>query len=141
MKKMIIGAFALSLMAAPALADSTIDTGSITSGDGHVGFNYSEVSVSGGNHIITTNGNYSANFGSINAGHVVNITSYTNSDIGAPSLTLPAASEAFEMPEISLYTTGTTAVGATTYYESGFSPVITLGNGIVEPLLEEEVSF
>ena len=130
MKKMIIGAFALSLMAAPALADSTINTGAITSGAGHVGFNYSEVSV-------TTNGNYSVNFGSINAGNVINTTSYTNSDIDAPSLTLPGGGSTAALPDISLYTTATTAVGATTYYESDFSPVILLGIRITEPSLAE----
>jgi|TARA_R110002094_G_scaffold205870_2_gene176580 hypothetical protein len=137
MKKMIIGAFALSLMAAPALADSTINTGAITSGAGHVGFNYSEVSVTGGAHTITTNGNYSVNFGSINAGNVINTTSYTNSDIDAPSLTLPGGGSTAALPDISLYTTATTAVGATTYYESDFSPVILLGIRITEPSLAE----
>lgn len=48
-----------------------------------------------------------------------------NSSIAAPSLTLsPGSYRGETTPDITLYATSHTAIGATTYYESGFAPVI-----------------
>ncbi len=146
MKKMIMGAFALCLTATTALAENaggaivggSFSTPAPGSGDSVL---VSAITVNSAANVISANGDYSVNFGSINAGNVINSANFVNSPIAAPSLTLsPGSYRGETTPDITLYATSHTAIGATTYYESGFAPVI-LTKSIPYGLISKGDSF
>lgn len=142
MKNMIVGAFALCLMVTPALADggslvsAAATAAAATPGSGDTVL-ISAITVDSARHVITTNGHHSVNFGSINAGNVTTNANYLNSDITAPTLTLSGPGSNNGRPDtlgdITLYATSHTAIGATTYYESGFAPTFAILTTPVDP--------
>lgn len=127
MKKLIITAMALSLMAAPAFAGGSISGGTHNTSlgllSGQTGTNgnaVNEIHVNGATGNIRINGDHSVNFGSTNNGNIGHITNFASSYIEAPE----GLGTALGKPtgDISLTTVSSAAVGATSYYESRFAP-------------------
>ncbi|WP_340150135.1 hypothetical protein [uncultured Sneathiella sp.] len=116
MKKLIITAMALSMMAAPAFAadQSSPAGGTNTSG-------YNRINVGDTTGTITNGGAYSATYGSSNVGATAAIT-VINDDVHAPSFFGLPTSGDFSYTAVS-----TTAIGANTYYAEGFGGSIQIG--------------